>query len=72
MQQLDPNRFLGNPAMVEQMHREMLSSLDRIELQLQREGTFNWMLALASLPRFLLGYQDSVADYYRRLSKNPQ
>ena len=38
MQQLDPSRFPGNPAMVEQMHREVLSSIDRIELQLQREA----------------------------------
>ncbi len=71
MQQLDPNRFLGNPAMVEQMHREMLSSLDRIELQLQREGPSTDARAgkPSSVPA---GYQDSVADYYRRLSKNPQ
>jgi hypothetical protein len=71
MQQLDPNRFPGNPAMVEQMHREMLSSLDRIELQLQRDGSSTDARAgkPSSVPA---GYEDSVADYYRRLSKNPQ
>jgi len=69
MQQLDPSRFPGNPAMVEQMHREMLSSIDRIELQLQRDGASE---ARTGKPYAVpAGYQDSVAEYYRRLSKNP-
>jgi hypothetical protein len=69
MQQLDPSRFPGNPDMVEQMHREVLSSLDRIELQLQRDGSTEARTAKpSSIPA---GYQDSVADYYKRLSKNP-
>jgi hypothetical protein len=69
MQQLDPSRFPGNPAMVEQMQREMLSSIDRIELQLQRDGASE---ARTGKPYAVpAGYQDSVAEYYRRLSKNP-
>jgi hypothetical protein len=70
MQQLDPSRFPGNPAMVEQMHREVLSSIDRIELQLQRDGVSTE--ARTGKPYAVpAGYQDSVAEYYRRLSKNP-
>ena len=70
MQQLDPSRFPGNPAMVEQMHREVLSSIDRIELQLQHDGTSTD--AHTGKPYVVpAGYQDSVAEYYRRLSKNP-
>jgi hypothetical protein len=67
MQNLDPKRFPGNPAMVEQMHREVLGAVDKLELQLQRQS-------LSSSPRggkpdpVPAGYQDSVADYYRRLS----
>jgi hypothetical protein len=69
MQRLDPSRFPGNPAMVEQMHREMLSSIDRIELQLQRDGASTE--ARTGKPYAVpAGYQDSVAEYYRRLSKN--
>jgi hypothetical protein len=69
MQRLDPSRFPGNPAMVEQMHREMLSSIDRIELQLQRNGASTE--ARTGKPYAVpAGYQDSVAEYYRRLSKN--
>src|SRR5882757_5852105 len=70
MQQLDPSRFPGNPAMVEQMHREVLSPIDRIELQLQRDGASTE--ARTGKPYAVpAGYQDSVAEYYRRLSKNP-
>jgi hypothetical protein len=70
MQQLDPSRFAGNPAIVEQMHREVLSSLDRIELELQHDGSSTE--ARTGKPSLVPeGYQDSVADYYRRLSRNP-
>jgi len=37
MQQLDPSRFPGNPAMVERMQRGLLSSVDKLELVLRRE-----------------------------------
>ncbi|MGD0445674.1 MAG: hypothetical protein ABSA39_17200 [Edaphobacter sp.] len=70
MQQLDPSRFPGNPAMVEQMHREVLGSIDRIELQLQRDGASTEARTGKSYA-VPAGYQDSVAEYYRRLSKNP-
>jgi hypothetical protein len=68
MQNLDPRRFPGNPAMVEQMHSEVLRSVDRLELQLQRGGDTT---AHTGTPQTVpAGYGDSVADYYRRLSKN--
>lgn len=71
MQLLDPKRFPGNPAIVEQMHREVLSSVDRIELELERSGASSD--ARTGKPYVVpAGYQDSVADYYRRLSKNSQ
>jgi hypothetical protein len=71
MQHLDPSRFPGNPEMVEQMHREVLSSVDRIELELERSGASSD--ARTGKPYTIpAGYQDSVAEYYRRLSKNPQ
>jgi hypothetical protein len=69
MQRLDPSRFPGNPAMVEQMHREVLSSVDRLELELERAGGASQ--AHTSKPYAIPdGYQDAVADYYKRLSKN--
>ncbi|MBO0911567.1 MAG: hypothetical protein J2P13_07210, partial [Acidobacteria bacterium] len=69
MKQLDPSRFPGNPAMVERMHREVLSSLNRIELELEHDSSSDARTKKpSSIPA---GYQDSVAEYYRRLSKNP-
>jgi hypothetical protein len=70
MQHLDPSRFPGNPEMVEQMHREVLASVDRLELQLQRDGASTE--ARTGRPYAVpAGYRESVAEYYRRLSKNP-
>ena len=70
MQQLDPSRFPGNPAMVERMQRGLLSSVDKLELVLRREGASSGARAgkASAVPT---EYQESVADYYRRLSKNP-
>jgi len=70
MQQLDPSRFPGNPVMVERMQRELLSSVDKLELVLRREGASSGARAgkASAVPT---EYQESVADYYRRLSKNP-
>jgi hypothetical protein len=69
MEHLDPSRFPGNPAMVEEMHRQILSSLNRLELQLQHGGISPQARTgrSYSVPP---GYQDSVAEYYRRLSKS--
>lgn len=69
MRQLDPKRFPGNPEIVEQMHREMLGSLDRIELQLQQGGASEARTVRpSSVPE---GYREFVADYYKRLSRHP-
>lgn len=70
MQQLDPKRFPGNPAMFEQLHREMLSTVDRLELRLRSEDTAP-EARTGKPPSIPAGYQDSVAEYYRRLSAKP-
>lgn len=70
MQQLDPSRFPGNPAMVERMQRELLSSVDKLELLLRREGAASGA-RVGKASAVPTEYQQSVADYYRRLSKNP-
>ncbi|MBS1801527.1 MAG: hypothetical protein JSS95_17080 [Acidobacteria bacterium] len=68
MQALDPSRFPGNPAMVEHLHREALSAIDRLELQLKNGGAT--AEARSGKPDTVpSGYQEPVAEYYRRLSK---
>jgi hypothetical protein len=70
MRNLDPKRFPGNPALVEQMHQQLISNVDALELQLRRQldekqgGTIR-NTDPAKIPA---GYQDSVAEYYRKLS----
>jgi hypothetical protein len=70
MEHLNPSRFPGNPAMVEKMHREILDSLDKIELQFEREDVSSE--ALTGKPDSIpSGYQKAVGEYYKQLSKNP-
>jgi hypothetical protein len=69
IQQLDPERFHGNRELLEQLHREILSSIDRMEIAIMNEGSEAEARSGRSsvIPN---GYQDAVADYYRRLSKS--
>jgi hypothetical protein len=70
MRNLDPSRFPGNPALVEQMHQQLVSSVDALELQLRRQLDENrgGTIRNADPTRVPAGYQDSVAEYYRKLS----
>jgi hypothetical protein len=70
MQHLDPHRFPGNPAEVERMHQELLNTVGRLELQLQRDGLSSD--ARTGKPYHVpAGYADAVAEYYKTLSKKP-
>jgi hypothetical protein len=71
MQKLDPSRFPGNPAMVEELHTQVLNDVDKLELQLRRSPDDAQLgqvrtKAAAKVPP---GYEDAVAEYYRRLGK---
>lgn len=70
---LDPRRFPGNPAMLDELHAQVLSGVDKLELQIRREMD-NHQPGQIRAPDALHvpdGYQDSVAEYFRRLSKKP-
>jgi len=69
MQRLDPRRFPGNPALLEQLHGQVLSEVDNLELQLRRKSDGQQSQIRAAAPMNVPpGYQDAVADYFRRLS----
>ena len=72
MQRLDPRRFPGNPQLVEQLHAQVLNDVDRLELQLRRDGDSESADQVRSSKSFSMppGYQDAVAEYFRRLSKS--
>jgi hypothetical protein len=70
MRNLDPSRFPGNPALVEQMHQQLVSNVDALELQLRRQLDKNQGGTIRNTDptKVPAGYQDSVAEYYRKLS----
>jgi hypothetical protein len=71
MQKLDPSRFPGNPAMVEQLHTQVLNDVDKLELQLRHndDDPQPGQVRTSKAPAVPPGYQDAVAEYYRRLGK---
>jgi len=73
LSRLDPRRFPGNPDMLDQLHAQVLSSVDKVELRLRREmdDRQSGQVRSGNAMNVPDGYQDSVADYFRRLSKNP-
>jgi hypothetical protein len=71
MQQLDPARFKGNPELVEQLRTQLLANLEQMELQIRRKLDDRNTGQVRSTPARPVpqGYQESVADYFRRLSR---
>lgn len=72
MQQLDPHRFTGNPALVEQLHTQVLNDVDKLELQLRHDADDQSQGEVRTGKSSYVppSYQDAVADYYRRLSNS--
>ena len=73
LNRLDPRRFPGNPAMLEELHAQVLTGVDKIELRLRRDldEKQTGQVRSGDTLRVPAGYQDSVAEYFRRLSKRP-
>ena len=71
MQKLDPSRFPGNPAMVEELHAKVLNDVDKLELQWRRDPNQPQagQVRTAKTASVPAGYEDAVAEYYRRLGK---
>jgi hypothetical protein len=72
MQNLDPKRFPGNPAMVEELHQKVLNDVDKLELQLRSKSDPAQAGQVRSTDPMPVpsGYSDAVAEYFRRLAKN--
>ncbi len=68
MRNLDPGRFPGITALVELMHQQLVSNDDALELQLRRQLDENrgGTIRNTDPTKVPAGYQDSVAEYYRR------
>lgn len=59
--------------MIEQLHTQMLTSVDKLELQIRRQmdEKQTGQVRTGDALRVPNGYQDSVAEYFRQLSKTP-
>jgi hypothetical protein len=70
-QRVDPSRFPGNPQLLEQLHAQMLTGIEQLEMRLRRElddkdgGSIRSGSAQQAPP----GYAQAVAEYFRRLSE---
>ena len=73
MKDLDPKRFPGNPAMVNELYARVLGDIDKLELQLHHDpGDLPPTQVRSDSPQPIpSGYQSAVADYFRRLSQSP-
>ena len=68
MQGLDPKRFPGNPEVLAQMQAQVLNDVDRLEMELRRNVAAQQVRTGA--PQTVSpGYQEAVAEYFRRLGK---
>jgi hypothetical protein len=71
--QIDPKRFPGNPAMVDELHNRVLNDVDKLELQLRSKSDdadqSGQVRSTDPMP-VPAGYQDAVSEYFRKLSKN--
>lgn len=74
MQRLDPKRFPGNPELVERLNTQVLGGMEQLELQLRRmlEEKQGGNVRSGAGEPVPPGYAESVAEYFRRLSKTKQ
>lgn len=74
LQRLGPGNYEGNPALVEQLRAQVLAAMDNLELRLRRDldQQQSGLVRNGDSLRVPQGYQESVAEYFRRLSKNQQ
>jgi len=72
LERLGPGRFPGNPALLEQLRTQVLTSVDKLELQLRHELDDKEPGQIRSGDSLQVpsGYKDAVAEYFRRLSQN--
>ena len=70
MQRLDPRRFPGDPALLDQLVSKVLPGLQQLELELRRKAGENGEQVRTGAGETVPpSYADAVAEYFRRLSK---
>jgi hypothetical protein len=71
LRKYDPARIGDDPLLAERIRNTVLPAIEQLELQLRRklESKDAGQVRTSSNERVPQGYADSVAEYFRRLSK---
>ena len=73
MQRLNPNTYANDPLLAERIQSSLMGGVEQVEMELRRkveESTGAGSVRSPGGEKVPQGYQDKVADYYRKLSKN--
>ena len=73
MQRLNPNNYANDPLLAERIQSTLMGNIQQVEMELRRkveDANGNGSVRSPGGEKVPQGYQDKVADYYRKLSKN--
>jgi hypothetical protein len=72
MQRLNPNTYANDPLLAERIQSTLMGGIQQVEMELRRkveDANGTGSVRSAGGEKVPQGYQDKVADYYRKLSK---
>ncbi len=75
MQRLNPNTFANDPLLAERIQGALMGGVQQVEMELRRkveDANGTGSVRSAGGEKVPQGYQDKVAEYYRKLSKGKQ
>jgi hypothetical protein len=75
MQRLNPNTYANDPLLAERIQGALMGGVQQVEMELRRkveDANGTGSVRSAGGERVPQGYQDKVAEYYRKLSKGKQ
>ena len=72
MQRLNPNTYANDPLLAERIQATLMGGIQQVEMELRRkveDANGTGSVRSPGGEKVPQGYQDKVADYYRKLSK---
>ena len=75
MQRLNPNTYANDPLLAERIQGALMGGVQQVEMELRRkveEANGTGSVRSAGGEKVPAGYQDKVAEYWRKLSKGKQ
>ena len=72
MQRLNPNTYANDPLLAERIQSTLMGGIQQVEMELRRkveDANGTGSVRSPGGEKVPQGYQDKVADYYRKLSK---